>query len=288
MSDLRDRSGRGRRAARPEPTASGRRATPATTGVARHGRLTSGGPVRAVTKVVAAAVAVVLVSGVSVGAIALGQIRSDLGTGVALAGEKTEPAIQQGTGIGAYAGGFNILIVGTDNDAKQSTKEFGQRNATLNDVNILLHVSADHTNATAVSIPRDLVVPIPSCAKEDGTGYYSAMSAQPINNAYSYGGLNCVVQTGQAAHRSRRTLRRADLVQRRHRDVQRRSAACRSASTSRSTTPTPTSTSRAGDDDPAGRRGARLPADPPRRRRRLRPRPHLAASRSTSRRCCGP
>ncbi|GAA4267151.1 LCP family protein [Frondihabitans peucedani] len=182
-----------RRAARSDRA--GRAARPTDPGIARHGRLPKRGPVGLVVRTIAVALAVVLVSGVSVGAIALGQIRSDLGTGVTLAGEKTEPAIQQGTGIGAYAGGFNILIVGTDNDAKQSTKEFGHRTATLNDVNILLHVSADHTNATAVSIPRDLVVPIPSCAREDGKGYYSAMSAQPINNAYSYGGLNCVVQT---------------------------------------------------------------------------------------------
>ncbi|BDZ47987.1 hypothetical protein GCM10025867_02280 [Frondihabitans sucicola] len=66
-------------------------------------------------------------------------------------------------------------------------------------------MSADHTNATAVSIPRDLVVPIPSCPREDGKGSYSAMSAQPINNAFSYGGLNCVVQTvkGSPASTSR-------------------------------------------------------------------------------------
>ena len=62
-------------------------------------------------------------------------------------------------------------------------------------MNILLHVSADHTNATAVSIPRDMVVPIPACARADGSGYYSAMSARPINEAYSYGGLSCVVST---------------------------------------------------------------------------------------------
>ncbi|MBD8486117.1 LCP family protein [Frigoribacterium sp. CFBP 8759] len=195
MSDLRDRSGRGRRAARPEATASGRRSAPATTGVARHGRLKSGGAVRAVTKVVAASVAVLLVSGASVGAIAAYQVRSDLGDGVELQaaqGETTKPAPPS---ISEYEGGFNILVVGTDNDASQDQGAFGERDATLNDVNILLHVSADHTNATAVSIPRDMVVPIPSCAKEDGSGYYSAMSARPINEAYSYGGLSCVAST---------------------------------------------------------------------------------------------
>lgn len=165
-------------------------------GIARHGRLPHRRTWPAVAKGVALVVAVAIVSTVSVGAIALHQVQSDLGPGVALQGEKTEPAAQ-GKGIAAYRGGFNILIVGTDNDAKQGN-EYGRRDATLNDVNILLHVSADHTNATAVSIPRDLVVPIPSCQRADGSSS-EAMSAQPINTAYDTGGpnggLNCVVQT---------------------------------------------------------------------------------------------
>jgi LCP family protein required for cell wall assembly len=65
-------------------------------------------------------------------------------------------------------------------------------------VNILLHVSQDQTNAVAVSIPRDLIVPIPSCPKENGKGSYGAMSAQPINSTLSYGGLPCTVITVEA------------------------------------------------------------------------------------------
>jgi LCP family protein required for cell wall assembly len=168
------------------------------TGVARHGRLKDGGAVRAVTKVVAASVAVLLVSGASVGAIAAYQVRSDLGTGVELQAAKGQTNKAAPPSISEYEGGFNILVVGTDNDASQDEGAFGKRDATLNDVNILLHVSADHSNATAVSIPRDLVVPIPSCAKEDGSGYYSAMAARPINEAYSYGGLSCVASTVSA------------------------------------------------------------------------------------------
>jgi LCP family protein required for cell wall assembly len=165
-------------------------------GVARHGRLRSTGPLGTVGKVLAGALAVVLVSGASVGAIAAYQVRSDLGDGVVLAGAKGKtPVVASPPSIDAYPGGFNVLIVGTDNDAAQDEGAFGKRDATLNDVNILLHVSADHSNATAVSIPRDMVVPIPACAREDGSGYYSAMSARPMNEAYSYGGLSCVVST---------------------------------------------------------------------------------------------
>ena len=49
-----------------------------------------------------------------------------------------------------------------------------------------------------VSIPRDMVVPIPACPKLDGKGNYGAMAAQPINNTLAYGGLACTVVTVKA------------------------------------------------------------------------------------------
>lgn len=202
----RRRGGRrdGRRGAAPAPragaasgaVAAARTAAPARAAHgARHGRLRRGHAVGVVGRVTAAALAVVLVSGASVGAIAAYQVRQDIGDGVDLQAAQGQTQQAQPPSLSAYDGGFNVLLVGTDNDTAQDEGAFGQRDATLNDVNILLHVSADHTNATAVSIPRDMVVPIPACAKEDGSGYYSAMSARPINEAWSYGGLGCVAST---------------------------------------------------------------------------------------------
>jgi LCP family protein required for cell wall assembly len=46
-----------------------------------------------------------------------------------------------------------------------------------------------------VSFPRDLLVPIPSCPKEDGGGSYSSMSRQKLNVSLSYGGLRFTVLT---------------------------------------------------------------------------------------------
>ena len=186
------RSPRRRRAEAPD--ASVAPGTPPVGG-ARHGRSRRGRTVGTVGRVVAASLAVLLVSGASLGAIAAWQVRSDLGDGVELQASQGKTAEAAPPSIGEYEGGFNILVVGTDNDASQDVGAFGQRDATLNDVNILLHVSEDHTNATAVSIPRDMVVPIPACAKEDGSGYHSAMAARPINEAWSYGGLSCVAST---------------------------------------------------------------------------------------------
>jgi LCP family protein required for cell wall assembly len=162
-------------------------------GIARHGRLQHRHPFRTVTKVLAGVVAVALVSSASVAAIAAQQVKDDLGDGVQIQGQPAAKANH--TNLSAYKGGFNMLVVGTDNDPEQGT-QYGVRDATLNDVNILVHVSADHSNATAVSIPRDLVAPIPSCQKPDG-GSTPARSAAPINSAFGEGGLNCVVQTVQ-------------------------------------------------------------------------------------------
>lgn len=180
MNDVRDRSHRLNRA----------------TGIARHGRLRHRHPAVAVVKLLSGVAAVALVGSASVAAIAAKQVTDDLGDGVRIQGQSAPKAAGGAPALSSYEGGFNMLVVGTDNDPDQGTA-YGERDATLNDVNILLHVSADHTNATAVSIPRDLVTPIPGCEKPDGSGTTPAMAAQPINSAWGEGGLNCVVQTVQ-------------------------------------------------------------------------------------------
>ncbi len=160
-------------------------------GVARHGRLTTPSPVLAVLRFLGIAVVVVAISGTSIGAIAAQQLQQNI--------KKFDlPDSTPGPppNIGAMEGGFNMLIVGSDTGAGQGGLGDG-RTSTLNDVNILLHVSGDHTNAVAVSFPRDLVVPIPSCTRADGSKV-PGMSAQPINVTLYYGGLPCTVQTVEA------------------------------------------------------------------------------------------
>ncbi|MFJ2259807.1 LCP family protein [Streptomyces sp. NPDC087844] len=67
---------------------------------------------------------------------------------------------------------FNILIIGTDKRTGSGNEGYGDKGSVGHaDTNILLHVSKDRTNATAMSIPRDLVVDIPDCVtkQEDGS-----------------------------------------------------------------------------------------------------------------------
>ncbi|MGW0766451.1 LCP family glycopolymer transferase [Streptomyces sp. NPDC002676] len=59
---------------------------------------------------------------------------------------------------------FNILIIGTDKRTGKGNEGYGDKGSVGHaDTNILLHVSKDRTNATALSIPRDLIVNVPDC-----------------------------------------------------------------------------------------------------------------------------
>jgi LCP family protein required for cell wall assembly len=165
------------------------------TAAVRHGRQRRSRAWATIVSTLAAAMAVVLVSTVSVGAITLAQINANIDVIELEVLEGQEDRVIPT--VGEWEGGFNVLLVGIDNEPGQLDSRT-RGSATLNDVNILVHVAEDQQSAVAVSIPRDLVVPIPSCPDPDGDGASFAMSAQPINVAWSYGGLNCVVLTVEA------------------------------------------------------------------------------------------
>ena len=103
----------------------------------------------------------------------------------------TEPA-ETPAGI---TGPINMLIVGSDTREGQDGV-YGKVESELADVIMLLHISADRTNASVVSFPRDLLVPIPSCPNPQG-GSFSAMSRQMINSSIGYGGVACTHLTVQ-------------------------------------------------------------------------------------------
>ncbi|MFI6963629.1 LCP family protein [Streptomyces sp. NPDC050255] len=67
---------------------------------------------------------------------------------------------------------LNILVIGTDKRTGEGNEGYGDAGSVGHaDTNILFHVSKDRTNATAVSIPRDLMTNIPDCKakQEDGS-----------------------------------------------------------------------------------------------------------------------
>ena len=165
----------------------------------RHGRLQSSGPVVAALRIIGIAVAVALVGSLSVAGIAVWQVTSSIKTGVHLT-DKNGKAISPPPNVGAIEGGVNLLLAGTDTRSNQGG-QFANRadqaassGAGNNDVTMLLHISADHTTATVVSFPRDLMVPMPACPRPGG-GTVGATSKAMFNTALSRGGLNCVVLT---------------------------------------------------------------------------------------------
>ncbi|MDX3641119.1 LCP family protein [Streptomyces sp. MB09-02B] len=79
---------------------------------------------------------------------------------------------------GAGTGGFskdraiNLLVIGTDKRTGAGNGSYGDKDSVGHaDTTILLHVSKDRTNATAMSIPRDMIVDVPDCltTQEDGS-----------------------------------------------------------------------------------------------------------------------
>ncbi|MET1051002.1 MAG: LCP family protein [Mycetocola sp.] len=162
----------------------------------KHGRLARRGAVATTFRVLAITLTVVLVSGVSVAAWIVYDLASNVSSNAIDIDQPndTSTPLPEVPNIDAFEGGFNLLVVGADNDPAQGNA-FGRRDVTLNDVNMLLHVSADHSSAVVVSFPRDLVIPHPSCTDPETGETSGAMRAQPLNAAFERGGLSCVVGT---------------------------------------------------------------------------------------------
>ncbi|MFD0572029.1 LCP family protein [Kitasatospora gansuensis] len=103
----------------------------------------------------------------------------------------------------AYQTPLNILLIGTDNRGSAANVDLGggaddANRPGLADVQMLLHVSADRSNASLISIPRDTLVDIPACHSEDGKTNYPALRKTMINEALARGGPGCLVGTWQA------------------------------------------------------------------------------------------
>ncbi|MBV2154256.1 LCP family protein [Kitasatospora sp. SUK 42] len=63
---------------------------------------------------------------------------------------------------------LNVLVLGTDS-REGLGREYGDQGSTGHaDTALLFHIAKDRSNATVISIPRDLMVPIPDCQSPDG------------------------------------------------------------------------------------------------------------------------
>lgn len=160
--------------------------------IARHGRLAAPRAISTILRALAATVAVLLVSGITVAGVAVWSITGSLKPSVSL---PNDGEVTDAPEIGAIDGGVNLLLVGSDSG--EGDPAFGDRYAYLNDVTILMHIAQDHSSATVVSFPRDLFVEIPSCPpSQDGRAPGTEGGfTDKMNTALSHGGLGCAVAT---------------------------------------------------------------------------------------------
>ncbi|UFU07530.1 LCP family protein [Ruania halotolerans] len=104
---------------------------------------------------------------------------------------------------------YNVLVMGTDSrDGEENADLGGGANSVegmRSDTTLLLHVAADRSRVDVVSIPRDLLVTIPSCSLPDGSSTYEQYDAM-FNGAFALGGstgdvgyaAGCTVRTVEA------------------------------------------------------------------------------------------
>ncbi|MFK4112561.1 LCP family protein [Streptomyces sp. NPDC002176] len=92
------------------------------------------------------------------------------------------------------SGAQNILLIGTDTRAGSGNEKYGRDSGTeRSDTTILLHLAADRRSATAVSLPRDLMVRVPACPRTGGG--QAAPSFAMFNTAFQIGGSACTIRT---------------------------------------------------------------------------------------------
>ncbi|MFI5945753.1 LCP family protein [Streptomyces uncialis] len=96
---------------------------------------------------------------------------------------------------------LNILVIGSDSrNTKENLKLGGSTDsvgaAPLADVQMLIHLSADRSNMSVVSMPRDTLIEIPKCTDPDTGKVYPASSGRLMTNqSLGRGGAGCTVAT---------------------------------------------------------------------------------------------
>ncbi|MFD9211335.1 LCP family protein [Streptomyces sioyaensis] len=94
----------------------------------------------------------------------------------------------------------NVLLIGSDS-RKGGNRKYGRSGGQRSDTTMLLHLAADRKSATAVSLPRDLMVEVPHCKRSDGTE--TGPRTAQFNSAFALGGPACTIRTVEKLTRIR-------------------------------------------------------------------------------------
>ncbi|ARF55611.1 LCP family protein [Streptomyces gilvosporeus] len=164
----------------------------------RKGKAAKGGKARKALRWTALGLGFVLVAGAGAGYWYYEHLNANLRTAPRSAGgsglKKPEPNAFGQTPL-------NILLIGSDGRNSKKDIELGgaRQDADrkpLADVEMLLHVSADRSNMSVISIPRDTRVTIPQCTDPKTHEVYRQTTAA-INQSLQHGGPGCTLATWQ-------------------------------------------------------------------------------------------
>ncbi|MGA5123876.1 LCP family protein [Streptomyces pseudogriseolus] len=100
-------------------------------------------------------------------------------------------------------GPANILVIGNDVRTGEGNEAYGNRDNVTGhaDTTLLFHVAGDRSNATVVSIPRDLMTEIPDCETRQSDGSTKTIPGSQgttrFNESYGVGGRDpgCTMRT---------------------------------------------------------------------------------------------
>ncbi|MGW0366539.1 LCP family protein [Streptomyces sp. NPDC002990] len=97
---------------------------------------------------------------------------------------------------------LNILLIGSDARDDPENQALGGATDTfdgppLADVQMLLHLSADRSNMSVVSMPRDTMLMMPKCTEPNGKVHPASKGLVQTNESLSRGGPGCTVAAWQ-------------------------------------------------------------------------------------------
>ena len=96
---------------------------------------------------------------------------------------------------------LNILLIGSDARDSKANQKLGGAKDTFGgvpraDVQMLVHLSADRSNMSVVSMPRDTLLKLPKCTDpKTGKEYPATLGRQMTNDSLGRGGPGCTVAT---------------------------------------------------------------------------------------------
>ncbi|MER6321669.1 LCP family protein [Streptomyces coelicoflavus] len=171
--------------------------TAASGGEAGHGASASGGGLKRRRRRrrlgIAGIVVVVLAGGAAgVGWAVYAKLSGNITSDEAAAAELARYEKERPTSL--VRGAQNVLLIGSDSRSGDGNSRYGRDSGTeRSDTTILLHLAAGRDSATAVSLPRDLMVNVPGCHRPDGSLTEPAFTQ--FNYAFAAGGSACSIRT---------------------------------------------------------------------------------------------